>query len=258
MTHSTVPGATALIAIDPNRTPYDVNFTLFGVPVRIHPFFWLAQVFLSLDPKPIAVLVWTIAVFISLIVHEFGHVAAFRYFRSSSHVVLYAFGGLTVPNSAARRSTHEQVIISLAGPVAGFILFGLIAGVAWSTGHLLFWMGQESGLPIFATTFFPAFEISTLDRLLDDLLYCNFYWSVFNLLPILPLDGGQISRALLGAWRRDGQQLSFLVSAIAGGALALAAWIRWDQKMMAIMLVWLAWDSFAAYQRLSRPFEEYP
>ena len=59
---------------EPPRTPYDLNFSLLGIPVRIHPFFWLAG--LLLGPRqggPPAILLWIAAVFLAILVHELGH-----------------------------------------------------------------------------------------------------------------------------------------------------------------------------------------
>src|SRR5262245_17621863 len=87
---------------EPQPTNYDLHFRVAGVPVRVHPLFWLVTVILGagggrFDPVPVGL--WVVAVFISILVHELGHVAAFRYYGVGSHVVLHAFGGLAVADS---------------------------------------------------------------------------------------------------------------------------------------------------------------
>ena len=46
---------------EPPRTPYDLNFPLFGIPVRIHPWFWVAAVMLGANsPDAVSLLLWVV------------------------------------------------------------------------------------------------------------------------------------------------------------------------------------------------------
>ncbi len=168
---------------EPGRTQFDLNFSLFGTQVRVHPAFWLVAAFLGwrLMEAGIAVLlVWIVCVFISILVHEFGHISMGRLFGSHGHIVLYSFGGLAV-GSNQLNSRWQRIAVSFAGPLAGFVLGGAA----------------------FALVFFrviPNFENAKLKTLLylavDFLIEISIYWGVMNLLPVFPLDGGQISREL--------------------------------------------------------------
>ena len=113
---------------EPPRTAYDLNFTLLGTPVRVHPFFWLIMLLLgsSADTTAQEALVWLVAAFVSILVHEFGHVLAINYYGSPAHIVLHGFGGLAIQDSNWRRDPKSQIVISLAGPAAGFLLAGVI------------------------------------------------------------------------------------------------------------------------------------
>ncbi|MBX9581317.1 MAG: hypothetical protein K2X87_13490, partial [Gemmataceae bacterium] len=109
--------------VEPDRTPYDLNFRLFGFPVRVHPLFWVVTVLFGSsalrDFGPEYLLVWVVVVFVSILVHELGHAFAFRAFGTDAAVVLYGFGGLAVPwGGVAGR--WRRVAVSLAGPAAGF------------------------------------------------------------------------------------------------------------------------------------------
>ena len=127
---------------EPQRTAYDLNFSLGGVPVRVHPMFWLFTVLLGAnDPVPLHLLIWVVAVFLSILVHEFGHSLAMRSFGWTSHIVLYSFGGLAVQDGShggferpgrRGRDARTQIIISFAGPLAG-----LHAALAQATSPLL-------------------------------------------------------------------------------------------------------------------------
>ncbi len=81
---------------EPPRTQFDLNFSLLGIPVRIHPMFWLVAVLLG--PKrqdPATLLTWVVAVFIAILVHEMGHAVVARTYRYRPWIVLYTAGGLT-------------------------------------------------------------------------------------------------------------------------------------------------------------------
>ncbi len=161
-----------------------------------------------------------------------GHVFAFRLFRRDAEVVLYGFGGLAIPDGNVD-GTLPEVIVSFAGPLAGFCLAGLTAAVvALAGGHI--YTTWYLGLPhlyaypgpsnLLLLRLYGARYYVTVMTIVNDLLYVNFYWGMVNLLPVWPLDGGHISRALLEHWdRHDGRRKSLILSALVAGAVALAA-----------------------------------
>ena len=56
------------------ETPYDLRFRLLGIPVRIHPMFWLIMALLGWENRNLgAVLLWVACALVSILVHEFGH-----------------------------------------------------------------------------------------------------------------------------------------------------------------------------------------
>ena len=70
--------------------------------------------------------------------------------------------------------------------------------------------------------------------------YINFVWTFFNLLPIQPLDGGQIMREILGPTRRN---LSCMIGGILG--VIVCAWsLSRGQIYMALMLAMMAYQNF--------------
>ena len=61
-------------------TPFDLNFSLFGIPVRIHPFFWLVAILTGWNPYlPKLIVIWVACFFVSILVHEMGHALTAKY-----------------------------------------------------------------------------------------------------------------------------------------------------------------------------------
>lgn len=238
-----------MFLVDPPPTAADLRFRLFGFPIRVTPWFWLAAVLLSVrgDTSPEAVLTWVAVVFVSILVHELGHAFAIRFFGGESRITLYHFGGLAMDDHVDR-SAREQIIISLAGPVAGFLLAGVVVVILAATGHLA---GFRLGLiPIQYWAYdaegagFPL-----RDRLVGHLLFVNFAWGLVNLLPIYPLDGGRISREIfveVNAGR--GVVQSLWLSVIAAAAFAVYTLFTWGGLFVPIMFGMLAFSSYQMLQ----------
>ncbi|MBS0211074.1 MAG: site-2 protease family protein [Planctomycetes bacterium] len=208
------------LSAEPSATPYDVRFSLFGVPIRIHPLFWLFSVLMGLNLRdPGLVFIWVVACLLALLAHEFGHIAAMRYFDERGYIILHAFGGLAVSRARVQRPTLPQVVVSLAGPFAGFLFALAIYGVLFAAGRQPSWaFSPTQGIDVSFEPVAPA----GLNALVVLLLEVNIYWGVLNLLPILPLDGGNVSLALFTEWRsREGViralQVSIATAAIVGG-----------------------------------------
>ena len=244
---------------DPQRTPYDLNFQLFGFPVRIHPMFWVIALIMGsggfgsgagADPKQL--FIWVVVVFVSILVHELGHAFAFRYFGSDASVVLYALGGLAMPNYGftpssslsygyRNNSTREQIIISAAGPAAGFGLAAFVVAILYAANR---------SHPFMQFTFGhgPPIEDQLLWLLVSYLLFVNIFWGLINLLPVYPLDGGQISREVfLAVSKHDGLQQSLMLSVATGAAVALYALLN-THLFLALMFGYLAFNSYQTMQ----------
>jgi Zn-dependent protease len=192
---------------------HGVFFWMFSTLVTIRFTFVLVTVLSAgLGRRSVAqVLVWLGVVTVAILLHEFGHVAAARYFGHRPKVELYTLGGLTTWMSDRRAAWQERLTISLAGPGVGFVL----AGIVWCA---LRWLGSH---PI------PPLGMLAV----RDFMWVCIGWGIFNLLPILPLDGGQALEAALGAARvraprRTTRFISIGVGVVAA-VLALAAGLLW-------------------------------
>ena len=189
-------------------TQYDLRFSIFGIPVRVHPLFWLVSLFMARsrhDPK--LILIWVVCVFVSILIHELGHALTAQYFGWPPHIVLYSCGGYASYNPTWGHTTGRNILILLAGPGAGFVLYGLLYGIERLLIH------QGTHLSFYALVAF------------SDMEWINLWWGLVNLLPVHPLDGGQICRAALKHWRPfAGVDISLKISFVTAIGAGLAAY----------------------------------
>lgn len=150
---------------------------------------------------------WTFGLILLFVIgfHEAGHWLAMHLlgFRNLQILMLPLVGGVTLGQESEHRASH-RILVSLMGPLPG-ILLGFI---------LLALFGLDSGW---------LFELSLT------LLLVNY----FNLLPVLPLDGGQIVKSLIPA---RGFGLMVALEWLGAGALLLSGW--WlDSLFLAILAI---------------------
>jgi Zn-dependent protease len=193
---------------EPERTQYDLQWQMFGIHVRVHPLFWIISAFLgwsTLQRGFPYLLAWIGCVFVSILIHELGHVVVGNYFGSRGHIVLYSFGGLAIGSSNLMNRWH-RVAVSFAGPFAQFLLLIPIYFLALSI--------SPSGR-------YRSYSPGVMEKSLEYLWWINLAWPILNLLPIWPLDGGKISRELFD-WSspRQGIRSSLILSAVIAGLLA--------------------------------------
>ena len=184
------------------ETQFDLRFRLFGIPIRVHPLFWLISALVTWIPnRPELVLVGILCFFLTVLVHELGHALVFRRYGFRSEIVLYMLGGYA---TGSRLSTWRSVFVSAAGPVAGFMLaaVAIVSRVALAPGIL-------DNNP-------------TLDFALVNLVLFNIWLGVFNLIPCVPLDGGQIMQALVHRYSPHRAVIKVhWISILSSGAIAL-------------------------------------
>lgn len=170
---------------------------------------------------------WIGIIFVSIFVHEMGHALFGRIFNRKVHVQFVAFGGVTQFHGKPLQGIREFFTI-LAGPVFGFSLFALSE---WTL---------QSGV-----TSYPLF-IYTLQRL----ALVNLFWNVINLIPILPLDGGQLVRVIMCAYMGNrGIKASALISSVCSGALAVIA-LMFHQLFLAVLFGFFFFQNLQLYKTM--------
>ena len=229
-----------MLFADPPRTQGDVNFVLFGFPVRIHPYFWLVALLLgfggtssgNMRHAVVWLAVWTAALFVSILIHELGHAIIMRRFGFSPRITLHGFGGLASYDTGGAfgvrlPDTMGQILISAAGPGAGFVLAGLILTAMSLTGHeVTFFFGGGLGVGIAI----GKFASSILTNFTQSVLSISIIWGLVNLLPIYPLDGGHISREImLRIAPGTGIRNSLVVSMWTAGIVSFLSLLQWLQ-----------------------------
>ena len=190
-----------------------MQFKLGSIPVRIQGYFFIMAAVLGANERdPVRLLMWVAVVLVSILVHELGHALVGRLFGLAPSIALHGMGGTTsfepLPGRPARASfgTAKNVLISLAGPFAGFAFAGALYGAE------LAGLRTENALAL---------------RALSLLFAVNIGWGIFNLLPMLPLDGGNVMRAITRAlsWRH-GDRVAHVVSLVVAIGIALYALSR--------------------------------
>jgi stage IV sporulation protein FB len=254
-----------VLLLEPQRTQYDWNFQLFGFPIRVHPFFWLLALISGLNLNdPAYLVIWMGVVFVSILVHELGHAFMIRRMGRPAHIVLYAMGGLAIEGSSdpygfdssyssRQRTPQEQVLISAAGPGAGFALAALVALLVFVTRGRIEVEWINGLIPFFGATYPIDADVNlNLIMLVNSLLYVNIFWGLLNLVPVIPLDGGQIAQAILTAqdpWQ--GMTKALWLSIWAGGIMAVAGLLMFQQMFIVLLFASLAYSSYVTLQQLS-------
>ncbi len=241
---------------EPSQTQYDWRFRILDFPVRVHPFFWLVTAFLGMRGNtPRGTMIWIAVVFVSVLIHELGHAVLIRYFGAAARIVLYSFGGLAITENGygyggRERTPQQQIVISLAGPFAGFLLAGVVIVCLFATQRFVDFplLGQtvRFGSGANAIVADANREIAPMSRLVFDLLWVNIYWGILNLLPIYPLDGGQVARQLFLMNSNDGIKMSLQLSMFTAGGIAVWGLLS-GETYLAFMFGFLA---YSGYQQL--------
>jgi Zn-dependent protease len=250
-----------MLLAEPQETGADWRFDLFGIPVRVSVWFWLAapllgwsvcQSFSGGDQRTLLQMlaIWVGVVFVSILVHELGHALAYRSFGQGASIVLYHFGGLAMPQAWGRRGhlrPLQRLLVSAAGPAAQLALAAAVViglrGAGMYVPFPLERLGQRLGL-------YAGREFSSLFAyaLFDFLLFVNVFWPLLNLVPVPPLDGGQIVReGLLALDVPDAHRIAGMIGVVAGAAVAWWGYTR-NEPYLGIMFAMLA---ASCYQSLS-------
>lgn len=157
-------------------------FTFKGIPVGLNPMFLVLVLILSINlGNIIEMIIFAVCAFIGILIHEFGHALVARHYGLGPAVVLHGFGGMTTHSPPVR--PKEDFLITFAGPGAGLVV-GLLF---WGLTYLLSVLGLAPAIA----------QYPYLVLFIQYMTYINLIWSIFNLLPCRPMDGGKIMGHIL-------------------------------------------------------------
>lgn len=180
-----------------------LRFSLFRVPVIIHPSLWIILFLFSVLAEKsstwhlVYISTFVAAGFISLLVHEMGHALTGKWLGGGKPQVYLEWLGGSCWNPEAQLTRSAGLMMTVAGPLANLLLGAAsFAALYWILGDLDLCIECLNG------TYEQSCIISTGGLcLLRNLGVISIFWAAFNLLPIYPLDGGQLCAGLMQSMR---------------------------------------------------------
>jgi Zn-dependent protease len=180
------------------------RFRLLGFPVHVDISFVIIIAVLGWYPGVTAkaFVVWLVMVPIAVLTHELGHAFVARSTGAEPSIALAGLGGLTTYVPPRPLSRARSFAISVAGPAVGLVI-----------GGALIVYGRTAGVPDgLATT------------IVNTAIFTTLGWSLLNLLPVLPLDGGQALRELLPGAPATREARAAMVSVVVAAVGAVVAY----------------------------------
>jgi Zn-dependent protease len=218
-------------------------FRVLGISVFLHWSWFLVALFqIQNRSHRNTSILWSVmeylGLFVIVLLHEFGHALACRRVGGKAdHIILWPLGGIAYVSPPQRPGAMLWSIA--AGPLVNVALFFLLG--------LLLLADRFAGYP------WPE---SYVHVFLLMLWIINIVILVFNLLPIYPLDGGQILRSLL--WYKFGRANSLMIAAIVGlfGVVGLLLYALWTGSVwtgiLAVFILMNCWRALSHVRTWAR------
>ncbi len=167
-------------------------------------------------------------ILVSILVHEWGHALTAKAFGQQAEISLVAMGGLT-HHDGKQLKRWQDFLVVLMGPIAGLLL----AGAAFI-------------LMLVVSAIVPPL----VNYILKIFVQINIFWTLINLLPILPLDGGQLLRIILeGIFGHKGLKATLMIGVILAVGIGATAFVFGYFLVGAILLL-LAFEGFTSWNQI--------
>ena len=211
-----------------------MSFRLLGFPISIQGSFLLTLGFLgfiSFNEQFDLVVAFVAIAVIAVLIHEFGHAFAARSQGTvgTPTISLEGMAGLTRYRLQQAPSRTQSIFISFAGPLTGIVLGAIILGI------------RSAGV---------IDETDFVRNLFRIGLFTTFGWSAFNLVPIVPLDGGHIMTDLLPGDRLERRRRAAWVSIAVAAVLAPGLWFFTGLLFAPIILAGMAFQNWSSLKNL--------
>lgn len=260
---------------DPPPTPLDFEFDIFRIPVRVSGLFWVLPIIFGIQNQHlIYAIVWALVMFVGILVHELGHALMMRRYGISPRIALIMMGGYATDNhrdvwgsfkGLGSLSGTPKILVSAAGPLAGFCLAGIVVGLVvlmggwvefkFAYGFFPYWYVElEKGVP-FGGEFPLMADMPTNKDMMHQLIYAsllvNIYWGIMNLMPVDPLDGGSIARELMiKSDPVSGVRNSLWLGVFVGAGVAFFGIFVLEAFFLGIMFAYFAFQSWQKIQMM--------
>lgn len=223
-------------------------FRICGIQLAVHASFVLLLAYFGYEGWQSGGLVgalWSLLLitlfFGCVVLHELGHsLAAMRYGVQVPRILLMPIGGMAEFDRIPRQPSAE-LVITIAGPAVNFVIVALLLPVVWPD----LW----STHPVAA---------HSLMALLIQLTLANGLMGIFNLLPVFPMDGGRILRALL-ATRMNYLRATYwaaMTAKVLAPILALLAFFYYDSPLLGVLFIFIFVVGDAEYRQVLRREQE--
>lgn len=233
-----------------------LKFTIFGIPVSVEPWFWLMGFMLGggishlQNGSMMYVAAWLVLLFGSILVHELGHaLVGHKLGGGRTWIVLHAFGGLAF-HQAARFSPRDRRLMILAGPGAGLCLFVLtciLMLIIWpgETGRQLLALAIGLSPEVVNNEVYDIFQYEHIKfYIFKQMIWINLWWSLVNLLPIYPLDGGQLADTYIKSRKK-----LYLTGMICSGLVILLGYSYTQSIFIVLMFAYFGFQNYQAYEK---------
>lgn len=223
-------------------------FRICGIELAVHASFFLLLLYFAvsgwLEGGWIGAgwsLLLIILFFACVVLHELGHsLTAQRFGVRVPRILLMPIGGMAEFDRIPRKPSSE-LLITIAGPAVNFVLAAILLPLVWTE----LWSEQ-------AVARYGSWD------LLINLAVANAVMGIFNLLPVFPMDGGRILRALLAT--RIAYLRATWWAAMVGKVLAVlfagVAAFYFENALLAVLFVFIYFAGEAEYRQLQRREQE--
>ncbi len=225
-----------------------IHFNLFGFPCYIRPSYCEEMALLgsALNISTLQDLLYpalfVIAGFIAILSHELGHALVGKKLGGGEQtVVLEMLGGVTL-SQGMHLTRAGRIAMIIAGPLMTFLLGAIAYMITWNV----------------AGDFLTANDVGMVDMLFHPwlvtlahpnmLFFCflimiGLWWTILNLLPIFPLDGGQLLAQLVKSPKKV-----FLVGIITSVLIAVAGYWYFRSYFLPVLMLFLAYTNYREYK----------
>lgn len=200
-----------------------------NIPIHIYPFFWVLVGLIGwINTFNITgTLLWAVIIFFSVLIHEYGHALTALWFGQKAHIELVGLGGVTQRRGPKLRFWQEFLIV-LNGPIAGFLL--CIAAY-----KLKIFLETKQVSPVWIYMLTVTYSV-------------NLFWTVVNLFPIQPLDGGRLlSIVLESIFGLRGMKTALFLSVLISAAIGIL-FFAFQAFLAGALFLLLTFESYRSWQ----------